>query len=293
MISIHSIRNRPMNTVFSLKKEKATSFYSIPTASLVHGVYKQLQEKTPSSLRSWLEKTSEVLLELTSTPSFAFEEALSSPPLQIPSLPYPPFHTQAPIRKFYHPKKTTQTDLYAPECLLPEVEEDPCRLIEQNQRFLEYFSRNFPLQGILKQERNGHLYLSISPGFSIKDPILSFLCSQEESCFVSHLGLHSTVFTSHEILSIQELGIAKEIGKTFPFQIEGCYVAEIHSDPLLEKAWYLSVASEELSEIRERYLLPRSLGGHGFHATLLLQKRSSFKKAKPPLCRLNVSCFAA
>jgi hypothetical protein len=150
----------------------------------------------------------------------------------------------------------------------------------------------------LKQEPDGHVYLSIATNYSLVDPLLSFFFSEvvprhfKQVYFSPELGVHCTVMSPAESARCKALGLQRELGKKFSFHIKGCYASDVHSDSFIEKAWFLLIDCPELEQLREYYLLPARPAGHEFHVTLLMKKKTS-SRPKPHLCRLNVSCFAA
>ena len=189
--------------------------------------------------------------------------------LNVPSLPHPPFSTQA-----------------LPKPLLPHLNEStesiPLILdIQENAPEILQDGLKIGIEGVLRQDPFGMVYLEIDP--KLIDSLLP-------SPALQRLPSKIPVIFPQETQDKLGWGGVQELGETFPLTVTGLYSEEPSLRPDIERVWYCTLHAPTLASLREHYMHP---GRRHFFLTLGTKKQTSPKKPSPPLYRLNVSCFAA
>ncbi|MCX6991221.1 MAG: hypothetical protein NTX49_09210 [Chlamydiae bacterium] len=291
----------PVNSPVVIK-DILTPYFSIPTASRVHG-YFQLHTKQNAPSRSWIldrflsfcfhgvSKTMESFLY--EAPPLDISGIIAPKVLQVPHLPYPAFVTQAAPRLFFTSTQPQLKDEYSPPCLLRETPPTTQEILSNEQEIL---AKTHYMKGALSIDRSGMIYLTLhgTDNQSLIRELVAKGTGTTISDFLEHpLGLHIPAFLPEETAKAKSLGILKELHGNFSFSARRVYSVDTPSHEGVEKSIYLHIESKQLMALREKYLLPARLNGNSFHMVLLLKKRE--KTAKPPLStfRLNVSCYAA
>ena len=291
----------PVNSPVVIK-DILTPYFSIPTASRVHG-YFQLHTKQNAPSRSWIldrflsfcfhgvSKTMENYLY--EAPPLDISGIIAPKVLQVPHLPYPAFATEAPPIPFFIPKQPQLKDTYSPPCLLKETLLITPEILCNEEEIL---ASTHSMKGQLEIDRSGMIYLTLEgmDNQSLIRELVAKGMGSKMSDFLEHpLGLHIPALLPAETSKAKNLGILKELMRNFTFSARRVYCVDTTSHESVEKSIYLHIESKELMALREKYLLPARLSGNAFHMVLLLKKRE--KPAQPPLStfRLNVSCYAA
>ena len=153
----------------------------------------------------------------------------------------------------------------------------PCREKEiimdaRSSSILSYISSILPLAGTLKQTNKGFLYLdianeyitSIIPFFD--DPSID-LPPYYSGEFCD--GAHIAIATPDEE---KKLFTPIPVGDAFSFSVTGCYRANLLFDVKNKYVWYLTIASEELQELRTSVGLSPLPNGESFYITLAYKK---------------------
>ena len=98
---------------------------------------------------------------------------------------------------------------------------------------------------------------------------------------------HISVFDGDEV---KKVGLIDELGQTFTFFPTSIsrVVPEGWDD--MEYAWFVTVASPELEQLREKYgLTPKLKGDHEFHITFGVKPKVGVQKSLSGLCLSNFS----
>ncbi len=121
-----------------------------------------------------------------------------------------------------------------------------------------------PGYGILKQKQNGFIYLDVSNEFITEIvPLLEMPgVLKERPTSVRSIGAHISVFHEKENISPDELGAA------FSFSVKDIRNFTLHTRDGLKKIWVISVISEDLEALREKYGCSPKLKGFEFHISL-------------------------
>lgn len=135
-----------------------------------------------------------------------------------------------------------------------------------------------PLEGVLKQKRNGFVYVDLPDAFIQQlFPLLEehiYETRPGNSYYVqparTSVGAHISVIYENEIVRSAIWDIA-ELGETFSFEI-----TEVRSVKMMGRRprvlFLIAVYAPELEALRERYGLRPLLKGHDFHITIGYQK---------------------
>lgn len=150
--------------------------------------------------------------------------------------------------------------------LTKELTEEPLEKVDENDKRLNKLRLSLPLKGVLRQKRNGLVYLDISNEFTygilpqvegMKRPPFFYRCDAP--------GSHIPVILPDEWKKIRYISPIKELGQTFHFDLTGFYSTKYHEHSGIETLWLLTIDCPELSELREKYLLSKTPGGHSFY----------------------------
>lgn len=224
------------------------------------------------------------------------EELQPYPPraILVPKLPSPSFEAPRPSRYFWHPASPIAQDVYADPCLMRDSTEELPLPTPQSETLCAH-ARNLPLKGLLRKDKQGLVYLELSTDYIAQlFPLLNAI--DAESVPLSQVAptpAHIPVMTPHEYLTAKRWGKIKELNQEFSFEIRGCFSVKPQLIPEMNKMYYLMIHSLELEGLREKYLLPRTIGTHSFHLVIGFQKQEKSSSRQPETFRLNVSCFAA
>jgi len=167
--------------------------------------------------------------------------------LKVPKLPYPAFQAQ-PIGRV----SSSSLDSYP---LIPDSKEEEKPMVD--------YAQTEGHIGTLRQGRDGLVYLQAS-----------------SSSFIP-------VILPHEREKRPGFIEIEELGNTFMFSLEGPSSVQPAGCPEIEEIVFFSVTSPELTELRAKYLQPRS---RRFTLTLAVKRSPQMRKE---LFRINVSCYAA
>lgn len=153
----------------------------------------------------------------------------------------------------------------------------PCREKKINRDafsspIISYIGSTLPLAGILKQDARGFIYLdvaneyitSIMPFFN--DPAVDlppFFHGEFQD------GAHIAIATPEEE---KKLFSPLPIGEALSFSVTGCFRATITYDIDNKYIWYLTVSSDELSDLRKSIGLSSLPNGESFYITLAYKK---------------------
>ncbi|MCH9621404.1 MAG: hypothetical protein S4CHLAM20_08240 [Chlamydiia bacterium] len=160
----------------------------------------------------------------------------------------------------YTPKKVRISHpTYFDKCLLKKSDDSkktPCRdkqIIKDpfESSIISYIHSVLPIAGTLKQDARGFIYLDIANEYITS--IIPFFNDASidmppyfQGKFIH--GAHISIATPDEE---KKLYSPLPIGEVFSFSITGCFRATPLFDIKNKFAWYLTVASEELEEIRK------------------------------------------
>jgi hypothetical protein len=295
------IGKAPVNSPFMIK-DILTPYFSIPTASRVHGYFQLHTKQNAPANRNKLDRflsfcfyrvSKTVETFLYEAPPFDTSGIVAPKVLQVPQLPYPAFVTEAPPLSFFIQKPPEVKSEYSPPCLLTETPPVTPEILSNEKDIL---AKMHSMKGALRKDRSGMIYLTLegNDNESLIRELVAKGMGTKVSDFLEHpLGLHIPAFLPEETGKAKSLGILKELHGNFSFSARRVYSIDTPTHEGIEKSIYLHIESKELMELREKYLLPARLNGNSFHMVLLLKKREPL--AKPPLStfRLNVSCYAA
>lgn len=288
-------------------RDMLTPYFSIPTASRVHSCFRTHAKQKAKASRTKVErflsfcfhKVGRALSKfLEDKPPYDTSHIAPPKELLVPGLPEPAFEMHEPQRLFFVLLEPSLREEYAPPCLLREIPPTKAQPLPREKDLVSHIEKELPSQGVLKRDPSGMLYLAIEENSylpaSIPQELLSEIKDQLPSHLMPHpMGTYIPVFLPTEAADARNLGICKEIGREFTFTVTTCSTIETPLLPEVQKAWFLEVESKELTELREKYLLPSKVGGHAFHIVLFLQKREKQETTCKDIFRLNVSCYAA
>lgn len=285
----------------ALVKDMLTPYFSIPTASRVHSCfhhYKAHPRPTKGIERFFsfcFHGVSKTLKRFFyESPPYNTSDIVKPKELLVPQLPDPVFVMQEPQRLFFTLPESVAKDAYSPPCLMRETPYSPAQRISREKTLLSLVNNTFPLKGELRKDPTGMMYLFIGNNETHIHPLPKELLDPSETHLLPHpMGTHIPVIMPSEMMQARNLGIQNELGKEFSFSVTGCFSVDTPLHDHVEKAWFLEVESKELTQLREKYLLPSKVGSHSFHIVLSLKKRDRENSVKPTTFRLNVSCYAA
>jgi len=160
------IGRAPVNSP-SMIKDILTPYFSIPTASRVHGYFQLHTKQNAPANRSKLDrflsfcfcrvsKTAETFLY--EPPPFDTSAMVAPKVLQVPQLPYPAFVTEAPPLPFFIAKLPELKNEYSPPCLLRETPPVTPEILFNEKEIL---TKMQSMKGALRIDRSGMIYLTI------------------------------------------------------------------------------------------------------------------------------------
>ena len=147
--------------------------------------------------------------------------------------------------------------------LLTETDETPYpRPLPRNRTLLRNLCRG---RGLLRQTSQGYVYLDIDNQFILAlFPYLVFHNLSRPpyfNLFHSPNGAHIPVIPAREAY-FQEIGLIREAGQEYSFEIEGLYSVQPNHWPEIEEIWYFKVNCPELEQLRRKYFLPALPNSH-------------------------------
>lgn len=132
------------------------------------------------------------------------------------------------------------------------------------------FGAKFQLEtkGSLKQTPDGLVYLDISDDFIHKlYPLLRTNGTQKP-----YYSAHIPIISEKERSTLDEI---KEIGEVFTFSPKDCECLTLREHPDVESVWVLTVESQALEHLREKYRLPSKLHSQEFAIVLAIKPRKT------------------
>jgi hypothetical protein len=227
-----------------------------------------LSQSTPENQRNIFFHTSPVLQPFSTLPRFFARGALD------------------------HDRKRNPTPLFQ---LLTIVQESTRpRPLPHNRLLLKTLCRGV---GTLRQNSQGHVYLDLDNQFILA--LLPYLKSQGLirppyfNLFGAPDGAHIPTIPSREMF-FQDLGVIKELGQQFNFEIEGLYsISSPTAWPEVEEVWFFKVKSQELEKLRRRYFLPNLPSGHPFIIAIAIKPKQNKNTASSLFHLISPSVTAA
>jgi hypothetical protein len=140
--------------------------------------------------------------------------------------------------------------------------------IQNSKSIVHWAQENLPQMGILKEGRDGFVYLKVDDGYINQlFPMLSNSEYTKPPYFrrLDSPGAHISVFYVDER---RQTGEIKEIGQKFSFSL--LRLAQV--PPKTGKYIVLEVTSPGLEQLREKYGLSPLLKEHDFHITIAKKK---------------------
>src|SRR3990172_955446 len=283
---------------FPLSTRIQSLFLSKPKPSLEYPPTPLLQalfKKSRYYLIYFIEILNDKLEELIN-PTLRFEVAPRI--LHVPQLPEPPFRTARPARFFWHQDLSVPEDTYAPPCLLAERREQLPINIGADRAICQAAQALLDGKGVLQQADDGFVYLEVSGNFInallplLKEEPVRRLQPEAEP---NYPKAHIAVILKKEEKAKEGWGRIKELGEEFSFTIEKCYSLKPALWPEMEQVYFLTVNSQDLERLRERYLLTPKINSHGFQLAFAAQEAEipRYYEERKITYRLNVSCYAA
>jgi len=199
--------------------------------------------------------------------------------LQVPKLPDPAFSIPPP-RSHFAPESGQTADLP----LIPDMKENDPRPVANGNAIVAYAQTALPQKGMLRQDKDGSVYLEVSPKYHRE--ILPLL--HEDGIDPGPLKI--AVVLAEEWQEKQGWGEIKEIGKTFSFTLSGLYCLKPLFWPQTEQVWFFSLHCPALQQLRQKHLLA---GMRPLYLTLASRKEKRRRPEEKKLFRINVSCYAA
>ena len=188
-------------------KDVLTPYFSIPTASRVHGYFQlQTKQKSPTRRRI-LERFLSFYFDpiskarerhLHESPKFETLSLITPKVLQVPYLPYPAFATEAPAIPFFISNEAELKDTYTPPCLLKEMPLITPEILCNEQEIL---ARTHSLKGQLEIDRSEMIYLTLesSDNQALIRELIAKGMETTIANFLEHpLGLHIPAFLPEE-----------------------------------------------------------------------------------------------
>ena len=274
--------------------------------SLFQNSPKAAIEPTPSKLPPLVRKGQFLLLRMQTMLKIIFlskekSTVLSNllPPrkLLVPQLPHPPFQSHRPPRFFWHPAYEPPEDAYTPSCLMSDTKESPPTTVYHSSDICAYAKRAFPLEGILRKDKDGFVYLELTDAFILDlFPLINDHTSEMVPLhLVEPSPAHIPVILPHEWAQCKGWGEIEELGMSIFFEIKNLCSLCPKRWPGVEKVYFLTIQCLTLEELRAHHLLPSRIRGHDFHVAIAVQRTTAPHARSDPkeTFRLNVSCFAA
>ncbi len=152
-------------------------------------------------------------------------------------------------------------------CRNKEIKKDPFET-----SIISYISSILPIAGTLAQTSNGFIYLNIANEYItsiipfFNDPSID-IPPYFDGAFKA--GAHIAIASP---LEEKKIYCPLPIGEVFSFTVTGCYKANLLYDLKNKYVWYLTVTSEELSELRESMGQSSLPNGETFYITVAYKK---------------------
>lgn len=248
----------------------------IASANRLHASWPQRVRRILSLVRTEVEKIS-----FTDEREVVMPEIVAPRVLAVGQLPEPPFDSQVPPRYFPQPSKL------ANEHLLRENSDTSIHPLANTAEILARANASLPLEGILKEDSQGFIYLDLPEAYTQE---LLPLIREAGAEIPPYFAPHIVVVLPLERESRKGLESFQKLGQTLSFELTGCYSLTPRDWNEMERVWVLTVKSPELEAFRTRALLPSKILSHEFHIVI-----GAARAEKPALetFRINVSCFAA
>ena len=144
---------------------------------------------------------------------------------------------------------------------VPVVIEDP--------QVLSYVEEKLPHEGILKQTREGFLYIELPKEyvFGILPLIANSKVCPPPYFDTEKVGAHITVATAEEMASLK-LPKVPYLGAPIPFSIINFSQVQLENSILGSEMYMLTVESPQINEIRKALGLTPKIKGYDFHITI-------------------------
>lgn len=88
----------------------------------------------------------------------------------------------------------------------------------------------------------------------------------------NNVGAHISVISTDEYRD-NEIKQIKEIGEEFNFIFKDIKFTNPEGWDEMKKVYFIRINAPELEKLRERYNLPKKMGGHDFHITIGVEKK--------------------
>lgn len=133
---------------------------------------------------------------------------------------------------------------------------------------------NTPLNGVIRQRRDGFVYLSVASDFVEKlYPLVAKPGVIRPPYYGRNgVGAHVSVIKSDEADRFDVFDI-KECGQRLSFSLGSIYSIRPLGWGQMQRVWFLSVESPSLERLRDRYGLEPKINGHDFHITFACRPR--------------------
>jgi hypothetical protein len=129
------------------------------------------------------------------------------------------------------------------------------------------------LFGILKQSKNGFVYLDISN--NVIHGLFTMIDEEgiEKPPYFDKdgVGCHISVISEEEIKDKK----IKEIGEKFKFKLDKMYSVKPDTWEEMERVWFISLKAPRLSDLRKKYDLPATYKdkGEDFHISVAVKRK--------------------
>lgn len=181
----------------------------------------------------------------------------------------------------YTPKKIRiNHPTHFDKCLLnkqPKEHKIPCRTHEVikdpfESSIISYINSVLPIAGTLKQDARGFVYLDIANEYITSTiPFFNDSSIDVPPYFSGAFseGAHIAIATPDEE---KKLFTPLPIGEAFSFTVTGCFKSTLLYDIKNKYVWYLTIASEELEEIRTSMGLTPLPNNETYYITIAYKK---------------------
>lgn len=134
---------------------------------------------------------------------------------------------------------------------------------------LSYVEEKLPHEGILKQTKEGFLYIELPKEyiFGTLPLIVNPKVCPPPYFDTEKVGAHITVATAEEMASLKFPKIPY-LGTTIPFSIINFSQVQLENSILGSEMYMLTIESPKINEIRTALELPPKIKGYDFHITI-------------------------
>ncbi|MBM3207221.1 MAG: hypothetical protein FJZ57_01255 [Chlamydiae bacterium] len=150
-------------------------------------------------------------------------------------------------------------------------------------------------KGVIKRCPSGLFYIQVEkkPGQELSDIENSLIETLSEFSKIESYSANPIIpiILPKEAMQSENLGIKNIIGQTVRFTISKLSATRQVNDAQETAHMFLEVDSQELIDLREKFLLPSRISSHNFHILLCCMKKETTPTKS--LFRLNISCHAA